>query len=82
MVHNNGSVDERFKSTQTYLRLEDRIDGKLLRLEDSDIEHYLKSVIVAATCITNIYLDKYYLQRNAAIANFYYNNENTSLPDL
>ena len=37
MIHNNGSVDERFKSTHTYSRLSDRVDDKLLRLEDADI---------------------------------------------
>lgn len=81
VVHNNGSVDKRFKSTQTYLRLKDRIDDKLLRLEDADITHYLASVINAVTCIANIYLEKYNLQRNAAIANFYYNNDEIDLQD-
>lgn len=74
MIHNNGRVDDRFKSTQTYSRLKERIDDKLFRLESTDITNYLKSVISAVTSITNIYLDRYYLQRNAAIANFYFNN--------
>lgn len=78
IIHNNGSVDERFKSTRTYSRLSNRVDGKLLRLEDADISNYLKSVIDAVTNITNIYLDKYYLQRNAVIASFYFNNADIS----
>ena len=78
MIHNNGRVDERFRSTHTYSRLSDRVDDKFLRLENVDISSYLESVIVAVTNITNIYLDKYYLQRNAAIANFYFNNADVS----
>lgn len=78
MIHNNGSVDERFKSTHTYSRLGNRVEGKLLRLENADISNYLESVMAAVTNITNIYLDKYYLQRNAAIANFYFNNTDVS----
>jgi len=78
MVHNNGRVDERFKTTPTYTRLKSRVEDKLFRLEDADIANYLKSVILAVTDITNIYLEKYYLHRNAAIANYYFNHVEVS----
>ena len=42
-------VDEHFKSTPTYTRLNDHIIGQLFRLEDSDIAKYLNSVIIATT---------------------------------
>lgn len=75
MIHNNGQVDMRFKNTGTYQRWNTRIDGKLFRLEDSDISDFLKSVIFAISDITNIYLQKYYSQRNVAIANYYFNHK-------
>ena len=75
MIHNNGRVDKRFKNTGTYQRWNTRIDDKLFRLEDSDISDFLKSVIFAISDITNIYLQKYYSQRNVAIANYYFNHK-------
>ena len=82
MVHNNGLVDEHFKSTPTYTRVQDRIDGNLFRLEDSDIATYLNSVIIAVTKITDVFLEKYYVQRNATIANYYFNNTEINFEDL
>ena len=74
MVHNNGRVDEHFKTTPTFSRLNSHVEDKLFRPEDSDIGQYLESVILAVENITNIYLEKYYLHRNAAIANYYFNH--------
>lgn len=82
MVHNNGMVDEHFRSTPTYTRLRDHVDGNLFRLEDSDIATYLNSVIIAVTEITDIYLEKYFVQRNATIANYYFNNTEIKFEDL
>ena len=82
MAHNNGMVDEHFKSTPTYTRLNDRIIGQLFRLEDSDIAKYLNSVIIATTEITNAYLEKYYVQRNATVANYYFNNTEINFEEL
>lgn len=74
MIHNNGRIDERFKKTPTFSRLKNQVNDKLFKLEDIDISNYLRSVISAVTYIANTYLEKYYLQRNNAIANFYFNN--------
>jgi len=74
IVHNNGRVDEAFKSTPTFNRLRSRVDDTLLRLEDTDIAKYLKSVISAVATIANLYLEKYHVRRNAAIANYYFNH--------
>ncbi|MGN0688602.1 MAG: hypothetical protein ACI4KA_10905 [Oscillospiraceae bacterium] len=82
MAHNNGRVDEHFKSTPTYTRLNDRIIDKLFRLEDSDIAKYLKSVIIATAKITDVYLEKYYIQRNATVANYYFNNTEINFNEL
>lgn len=82
MAHNNGMVDEHFKSTPTYTRLNDHIIGQLFRLEDSDIAKYLNSVIIATTEITNAYLEKYYVQCNATVANYYFNNTEINFEEL
>lgn len=82
MVHNNGMVDDHFKSTPTYTRVQNRIDGNLFRLEDSDVAAYLDSVVVAVTKITGVFLEKYYVQRNAVIANYYFNNTEINFEDL
>lgn len=73
MVHNNGNIDEHFKSTSTYKRLQNHIVGNLFKLESKDIAHYLDEVIKAVTDISDLYLEKYYSLRNSAIANFYFN---------
>ena len=75
MVHNNGSVDERFKSLDTYKRNKDKVIGELYRLEDSDISEYLESVVTAVGDITNLFLKKYYESRGMVIANHYFNND-------
>lgn len=82
MIHNNGRMDERFKSTPTYMRLQDHVEGDLFRLEDTDLAKYLKSVIVAVSKITDIYLEKYYIHRNATVANFYFNNSKINFEEL
>ena len=82
MVHNNGMVDERFKSTPTYTRVCDRIDCNLFRLEDSDIAAYLNSVVIAVMTISDVFLEKYHIQRNATVANYYFNNTEINYEEL
>ena len=73
MVHNNGSVDQRFKTTSTYGRLKNKTNGNLFKLTEEDIQRYLKSVVYATVDISNMFLEKYYSERNAVIANHYFN---------
>lgn len=72
-VHNNGHVDNRFKTTQTYKRWNNRVDEPLIRIEDEDVAQFLSSTINAVTIISNLYLNEYYQKRNAVVANFYFN---------
>lgn len=74
MVHNNGRVDEHFKTTTSYQRLKDNIDDKLYRLEEKTVIKYFASVIEATTIITNSYLEQYSIYNHTAIANYYFNN--------
>lgn len=76
MIHNNGSVDQRFKTTNTYSRLKDRIDGNLIKLTSVDIQRYMKNVVYATVDISNMFLERYYRERNAVIANYYFNDNN------
>lgn len=82
MIHNNGRVDEKFKNSPTFNRYLDRVEGTLIRIEDSDIVKFLGSVISAVTTISNIFSNKYLKERNATIANFYFNNTDINYEEL
>ena len=82
IIHNNGRIDEKFKKSPTFTRYSDRVDAHLIRIEDSDITKFLSSVIAAVTTISNIFLDKYFIQRNFTIANFYFNNTEIDFEEL
>ena len=82
IVHNNGRVDEKFKSSSTFNRYSDRVTGSLIRIEDSDIAKLLKPVITAITNISNVFLDKYFVERNSTVANFYFNNTDINFKEL
>ena len=73
MVHNNGSVDQHFKTTSTYNRVKGKIDGDLFKLTEEDVQKYLQSVVYATVDISNLFLAKYYSDRNAVVANYYFN---------
>lgn len=75
IVHNNGLVDEQFLRTNTYNRFRDNIDGELVFIKESDINSFLKSMIVFfneleklfdKSCKDNKYkiLAKYYLDKD------------------
>lgn len=74
MVHNNGMIDDKFKKSQSFPRLQDHMDGNLFKLANGDITNYFESVIIAVTEISNLYLKEYYARRNKSIANHYFNN--------
>lgn len=76
MVHNNGLVDNRFKTSSTYARWKDRVDVTLIRIEEEDISKFVLSVVDAVTVVSNLYLKEYYERRNRIIANYYFNSEN------
>ena len=82
MVHNNGRVDEHFKTTVSYQRLKNKVDDKLYRLDQQSVMLYFKSVIDAVTILTNAYYKKYLIYRHAAIANYYFNYNIFELEDL
>lgn len=75
MVHNNGLIDKQFMTSQTYQRVKNKVEGNLYRLEDKDIVEYISSMLNAATAISDVYLEKYYMNRNAVIASYYLNGE-------
>ena len=73
MVHNNGFIDQHFRTTSTYDRLKRRTNGNLLMLEADDIQKYLRSVTCAVVDVSNLFLERYYNERNTVIANYYFN---------
>lgn len=74
IVHNNGRMDEHFKTTKSYKRLSNHIEGNLFKLEESDIKKYIKSLTEAIVDISNAFLEQYYDNRNKVVANYYFNN--------
>lgn len=74
MVHNNGRIDEHFKTTISYQRLKNNVDVTLYRLDEQMIMEYFDSVMYAVTAVKNAYIKKYLVYRHAAIANYYFNN--------
>ena len=86
MVHNNGRVDDHFKTTVSYQRLKNNVDDTLYRLDEQTVMAYFKSVIDAVIVVTNAYFEKYLIYRHAAIANHYFNYKtiefNDSKPDI
>ena len=78
MIHNNGIADEHFKKTPTYRRLESKFSDDLFKLDSNDIDKYAKSVALAITDISNLYLERYYDKRNMVVANYYFNNNDTT----
>lgn len=72
-VHNNGRIDNHFRSTITYQRMNDRVDDSLFRIEDTDITKYYKSLMVFIVQISNVFLKEYYSNRNKIISNYYFN---------
>ena len=56
IIHNNGRVDEHFKSTSTYARNKSKVIGELYRLEEKDISEYFQSVILGVSQISNLFL--------------------------
>ena len=73
MIHNNGIADEHFKKTPTYKRLKQKFLDCHLKLESNDVGLYAKSVALAITAISNLYLKCYYDKRNVVVANHYFN---------
>lgn len=82
MIHNNGIVDKKFLQTPTAERFRDKIKGNLICIEDDDISKFLESVIASVSVISNLFLDQYYVKRNATIANYYFNNSTIDFSKL
>ncbi|MDE6728926.1 MAG: hypothetical protein K2J80_13480, partial [Oscillospiraceae bacterium] len=77
MVHNNGRVDEHFKTTVSYQRLKNNVNGDLYHLDGHTVMTYFESVVNAVTTVVNAYYEKYLIYRHVAIANYYFNYTNS-----
>lgn len=82
MIHNNGMVDKKFLLTPTAERFRDKIKGNLICINDEDISKFLESVLASISVISNLFLDQYYIKRNATIANYYFNNSTIDFSKL
>ena len=72
-IHNNGYIDDKFRKTNTYMRLKGNVYDKLYCLKKEDTERYFKSVTVVTLALTERYYKEYFRLRRKAIANYYFN---------
>ncbi len=80
MIHNNGMVDERFRNSKTFNRVEHYIDGDLLILSQDAINHYHESILKTADIVSDIFRLNYQRLRNKVIALHYFSNPDIALP--
>lgn len=74
IIHNNGMIDDKFKETKTFQRIQDCICGNLIFLDEKEINNYLKQVTQIADIIGKAFEEKYSMLKYGLIANYYFNN--------
>lgn len=74
IVHNNGFIDEKFKNTKTFSRVEDLIEGELIFINIEQIDKYLRSVLKIIITVEKIFHDIFSAEMNKLIADHYFNN--------
>lgn len=74
IIHNNGMIDDKFKKTKTFQRIQDCICGDLIFLDEKEINNYLKQVTQIADIIGKAFEEKYSMLKYGLIANYYFNN--------
>ena len=67
-------VDDKFKKTKTFQRIQDCICGDLIFLDEKEINNYLKQVTQIADIIGKAFEEKYSMLKYGLIANYYFNN--------
>lgn len=74
IIHNNGMIDDKFKKTKTFQRIQDCICGDLIFLDEKEINNYLKQVTQISDIIGKAFEEKYSMLKYGLIANYYFNN--------
>lgn len=67
LVHNNGRIDKQFKSTATYERLKDKVQGELLILDQKMIQNYYREMVNSVITISALFKEKYNLLKRDMI---------------
>ncbi|MBP1920167.1 hypothetical protein J2Z34_002665 [Youngiibacter multivorans] len=75
IVHNNGLMDEKFKKSPTYSRIQKLVSGDLIFLNQDNINHYLKYVTEIVSTIAVLFNEKYSICKYSLIANYYFNKQ-------
>lgn len=73
IVHNNGMVDERFKTSLTYQRIGDIVSGDLIFLTEELIAKYLGSVLELVSAVEAEFNSFFMNEIHGVVANFYFN---------
>ncbi len=79
LVHNNGIIDNKFRKSKTFSRINSLISGDLIFLDNKDIDMYLKNVIEIINAITETFNSQYRKQLHFLISNYYFNISSTSI---
>lgn len=74
LIHNNGLIDNKFRNSNTYIRISKLIHGNLIFLDKESIKKYLETVTELLSEITRIFNEQYPLQIHSLIANYYFNH--------
>ena len=73
IVHNNGMIDERFRKSPTYHRIEDAVSGNLIFLTEEIIAKYLRSILELFSVVEKEVNCVFKNEIHGLIANFYFN---------
>lgn len=73
IVHNNGMVDEKFKTSNTYQRIVDKISGKLIFVDEAQISEYLKALLELTSAIESHFDKTYRNELPSLISSYVFN---------
>lgn len=72
-VHNNGSLDSKFRKSATYDRLIDYISGDLIFVTPELVDNYLEAVLTLIGKIEDEYNKRFLEDKFQMISNYYFN---------
>ena len=73
IVHNNGKLDEKFRNSEAFKKINVKGDNNYVIIKKEDIEKYKNSVVVCLNKISEMFLKEFNQLKNIFIANYYFN---------
>ena len=75
LVHNNGLIDKKFRTSKTFFRIRNLIKGDLIFIDEQIINRYQKYVVELLSAITNLFNTQYQKQLHNLVSNYYFNSK-------